>query len=642
MEGKPSATKFIHGSLPDPVTYIRLLQIQGVDSGGRVLCLLTAWPVAEAPAYYALSYVIRKHTSSKVTCFILIDYHLSYTWGSPTPSCQIFINRRVFAVGQNCVEALKQAHGFKAHASKATWYFWMDALCIDQSTTLEKSQQVGMMTQIYERAVHVLACVGPATDNSSSLFQLIDDNSELLTKIYASTLRASSGDMLDWVVPDLISTSTWSALRPLFPTDPQKRESLARTFIAFMNRPYFSRVWVLQELHLASSLSLCCGMAVRSFEHLLAVSVLIDHWTNTSMCEYPLCNSTPAVAHFCYRQPWILRRQKDCQTLQEGFRDIKPQRGCLTLASGHGGRRRLASVLGAMQKFQCTDIRDKLFGVLALIEWGSSRPLVPDYGKDNYQVAIEVLRLYLEHPESAPSGTAPEWPCQLWETFNVKTIGEAMSTSVARILGSAYDPSVHYFESWYKKPHMEKMNQPYLEKPRRSSDHQRDVWYGLQLEDTVGTERRSPSSHRPLHYFCSDGNCQRDCYDEQGKIIDQNERFFAHAPSNARPGDWLLISKAAFVSAMLVVRIEDAIQGRYRIIGPVYRDCGPEEVTLPLFGWQYFESCWDAEDLFFFDWMRISRSALSFQWDPWGYRTEWIRRSFYSSTVLSYFCGPIE
>ena len=62
MEGVPSATKFKHEPLPDSNTHIRLLEIQGIDAYDHVVCLLTAWPVEQAPDYYALSYVSHTHT----------------------------------------------------------------------------------------------------------------------------------------------------------------------------------------------------------------------------------------------------------------------------------------------------------------------------------------------------------------------------------------------------------------------------------------------------------------------------------------------------------------------------------------------------------------------------------------------------
>ena len=62
MEGVPSATKFKHEPLPDSNTHIRLLEIHGIDAYDHVVCLLTAWPVEQAPDYYALSYVSHTHT----------------------------------------------------------------------------------------------------------------------------------------------------------------------------------------------------------------------------------------------------------------------------------------------------------------------------------------------------------------------------------------------------------------------------------------------------------------------------------------------------------------------------------------------------------------------------------------------------
>ena len=63
MEEEPSATRYKHEPLPDSTTYIRLLEIQGIDSDGHVACFLNAWSVASAPDYYALSYVLRRHIS---------------------------------------------------------------------------------------------------------------------------------------------------------------------------------------------------------------------------------------------------------------------------------------------------------------------------------------------------------------------------------------------------------------------------------------------------------------------------------------------------------------------------------------------------------------------------------------------------
>jgi hypothetical protein len=53
----------------------------------------------------------------------------------------------------------------------------------------------------------------------------------------------------------------------------------------------------------------------------------------------------------------------------------------------------LYKVLLMIKRFECVDVRDKLYGVLALVDWqGNSRPN-PDYSKDNFQVFVDALRL---------------------------------------------------------------------------------------------------------------------------------------------------------------------------------------------------------------------------------------------------------
>ena len=61
-EAMGGVAEFKHEPLPDSTTHIRLLKIKSVDAEDRVVCLLTAWPMEEAPEYYALSYVLRMHT----------------------------------------------------------------------------------------------------------------------------------------------------------------------------------------------------------------------------------------------------------------------------------------------------------------------------------------------------------------------------------------------------------------------------------------------------------------------------------------------------------------------------------------------------------------------------------------------------
>ncbi|KAF2826042.1 hypothetical protein CC86DRAFT_293750, partial [Ophiobolus disseminans] len=131
MENSP--THFKHEPLRDSTTHIRLLEIIAGTLGETVTCQLTEWPIESAPSYYALS----------------------YTWGNPAATTYITVNKQAFSVRVNCEYALQQAF-----ASMACKYYWIDAVCIDQTSRQEKNHQVAMMGKLYRKAAHVFACVG--------------------------------------------------------------------------------------------------------------------------------------------------------------------------------------------------------------------------------------------------------------------------------------------------------------------------------------------------------------------------------------------------------------------------------------------------------------------------------------------------
>ena len=567
----------------------------------------------------------------------------------------------------------------------------MDALCIDQSTTQEKSHQVGMMAQIYARSRHVLACVGPRIDvieyrrpykadgtyqwaskeedaylthrdDNTLLFRFIDRHRSLLASIHRLTLRSGFEQTRNWVEPNPIPKSSWIALRCLCAFSPRLRQTVATKFFTFMKRPYFSRVWVLQELHLAPNISLCCGTDVRSFDYLLAVSMLVDFWINISNYKKSLTFTVSLMARLFSRQQWFLRRQESCATeiFEEKFRAIQNQRGCLSLASGTGGRRRLAVILEVMHSFGCTDVRDRLFGVLALVDWGPGKAVVPDYEKDGYQLAVEVLQLYLENSETKPvSGMAIEWPRRLWKTFGVEIQGQAIrNAKVKRYNG--------YTIPHYQSPLYFEFDPPHIRKPFRGvngttvdpgdeSGHSRDIWYGVRLLENPDLRKSALGSSdlAPRYLWCEehDSRFSSRVTSPLVKIFDQEKRSFAWAPADTKPNDWLLFSAASTwynrTPAMVVVRDGDPDLGTFLIIGQASRNTGYpygyqyEKSILASLEWRHFESNWHAEDLFFFDWNHRNRSVALVANRPTMVETsKWLKMEVCAYKGSSFFKGP--
>lgn len=81
---------------------------------------------------------------------------LSYVWGSATDATFLECQDRCIAITSNCFDAL-----WSLRYSKKPRMLWVDAVCIDQSSLSERSQQVSLMGDIYSTAHTVVAWLGP-------------------------------------------------------------------------------------------------------------------------------------------------------------------------------------------------------------------------------------------------------------------------------------------------------------------------------------------------------------------------------------------------------------------------------------------------------------------------------------------------
>ena len=100
---------------------------------------------------------------------------LSYVWGDPTPCCPIRLNDKAFSVPKNAFEALSNLR--KRHDDMV---IWIDAVCIDQKASDEKSRQVALMARIYQNANRVIAWLGADFEGSKGLFGAFDAQADAL------------------------------------------------------------------------------------------------------------------------------------------------------------------------------------------------------------------------------------------------------------------------------------------------------------------------------------------------------------------------------------------------------------------------------------------------------------------------------
>jgi hypothetical protein len=79
---------------------------------------------------------------------------LSYVWGLPGPF-QLLCDDVLLPITTNCYLAL-----WHLRKKLGAFCIWVDAVCIDQQSTIEKAQQIGVMGDIYTRARKVYIWLG--------------------------------------------------------------------------------------------------------------------------------------------------------------------------------------------------------------------------------------------------------------------------------------------------------------------------------------------------------------------------------------------------------------------------------------------------------------------------------------------------
>lgn len=167
---------------------------------------------------------------------------LSYTWGNPYDTLLISIGGYAFNITKNLDAALRQLR-----LSKTIRILWVDAICINQADLQEKSLQVPRMHEIYSGADKVIVWLGESSDLSDIALDLIQNA--------AAVTRKETGVKLDKVF-DPSTTPPSDTEQVLW----QKAVDEGwKSLTLLFSRPWWSRVWVVQEVVFSQSCIVLCG-----------------------------------------------------------------------------------------------------------------------------------------------------------------------------------------------------------------------------------------------------------------------------------------------------------------------------------------------------------------------------------------------
>ena len=150
---------------------------------------------------------------------------MSYSWGPETPKFKVRCGDNNFIeVTQNLLDALQALQGRDPLA------LWIDQICIDQDNEDDKNVQLPYMAEIYKKAQEVIVWVGNSGDGSEFAM-------DFLKRL------ATQGETIS---PHLMAHLGY-------------QKPMSTQLHDFLSRPWFSRVWTLQEAAVASKCTVHCG-----------------------------------------------------------------------------------------------------------------------------------------------------------------------------------------------------------------------------------------------------------------------------------------------------------------------------------------------------------------------------------------------
>ena len=271
---------------------------------------------------------------------------LSYVWGDLGDSTNILVNGRTINVTKSLEAALRQLR----HRDKPR-SLWVDYICINQADVLELNQQVARMGIIYEQANRVLIWLGLATPNSQMGMEML--------RYFVHEQRPQTS--------------------PLWQTNPQSL--VLQGLQDIMSRPWFKRMWVVQEVGRSHRAVLMCGsdcvewesaniIVVRRFVRMIKFAEILPEWTQLG---FDAVDMRPLLEMLDYQDTNQLSRSwGSCDRAAPDLLDL-----------AH-----------SMRYKQCLDPRDKIFGLWGLVEYLSHlEDFKLDYTMSVKEVYEEVARV---------------------------------------------------------------------------------------------------------------------------------------------------------------------------------------------------------------------------------------------------------
>jgi hypothetical protein len=346
---------------------------------------------------------------------------LSYTWGDPctlylSPNeispqeawsarpFDIEVDGKPVSVGANLYAALLAIRSHITHqddprfpnAAQSTGYFWIDALCINQKDLSEKSNQVMMMSRIYKQAHLVFAWLGGGDRLSRQALH------DLLA---ISQLCGKDREPKDLRNLDIMSDETYRQLGI-----PKLDYTSWIGIYLFLNRAWFKRAWIVQEVALAkepwflSGRQSCNLNAIIGSLGILQQSRWLDqlrHLAEPLIQTYRTKRDYPSKIALTLSHVRLYRpRETNLLNSNIGtiIGDVRISMGTSEGTARDGSAAKRPELMRLLELYRFTesgDPRDKVYAFIGLSAEQETRPLKVDYALKGEEVFTETVQYLL-------------------------------------------------------------------------------------------------------------------------------------------------------------------------------------------------------------------------------------------------------
>lgn len=280
---------------------------------------------------------------------------------------------------------------------------WVDAVCIDQSSTLERNHQVQQMRDIYQSARKTIVYLGPA---------YLNGNTSHAAWNYLERKSSWAWDtnfVENWMLPAELE-------RELV----HFRGELEDVEVEILNRDWFRRVWVLQEVVVSKKVYIQSGRRRISWDDFCKILLLSPRYHD--QYGHSLANSSKIEI---VRQMFHAR----CTFLEaHGLGKFRPS-WYSKVDNHHRGSSHVLEMLSRGRLMQASNAEDKIYALLGIstgFDLNDSRFAI-DYSKSVVEIytdfakhmiestgSFEVLSYVDEYGKHGLPSWVPNWDQSYW------------------------------------------------------------------------------------------------------------------------------------------------------------------------------------------------------------------------------------